>query len=104
MLEDDWVDRDRFAQANDLRRRVPLPVGVKCYVIGAAMATGESMSSAALLGDGLVPLPSALGEHADPAKNLSLPESQRWIGYGLSHWDLLDRREVYEQIRLWLAD
>jgi hypothetical protein len=35
---------------------------------------------------------------------LSFPESHRWIGYGLSHWDLLDRREVYEQIRLWLAD
>jgi pimeloyl-ACP methyl ester carboxylesterase len=104
VLEDDWVDRDRFAHANDLRRSVPLPVGVQCYVIGAAIATGESMSSAALLGDGLVPLHSALGEHTDPARNLSFPESHRWIGYGLSHWDLLDRREVYEQIRLWLAD
>ena len=104
LLDDDWVDRDRFTQASDLRRSVPLPAGVQCYVIGAVITTDETAPGAALLGDGLVPLPSALGEHADPARNLSFPESQRWIGYGLSHWDLLERHEVYEQIRLWLTD
>ncbi len=104
LLDDDWVDRDRFAQASDLRRSVPLPADVQCYVIGAVITTDETAPGAALLGDGLVPLPSALGEHADPARNLSFPESHRWIGYGLSHWDLLGRREVYEQIRLWLTD
>jgi hypothetical protein len=77
---------------------------VQCYAIGAAIPTGESVPSAPLLGDGLVPLRSALGQHADPARNLSLPASQEWIGYGMNHWDLLDRRDVYEQIRGWLTD
>jgi pimeloyl-ACP methyl ester carboxylesterase len=102
-LDEDWEDRDRFAHDRDMRRVVPLPEGVQCYVIGAAIATGESVPSAPLLGDGLVPLRSALGQHPDPARNLSFPESQQWIGYGMSHWDLLDRSDVYEQIRRWLA-
>jgi pimeloyl-ACP methyl ester carboxylesterase len=103
LLDEDWEDRDRFAHARDMRRAVPLPDGVQCYAIGAAIATGESVPSAPLLGDGLVPLRSALGQHPDSARNLSLPQSRQWIGYGMNHWDLLDRREVYEQIRHWLA-
>jgi len=103
LLDEDWEDRDRFAHARDMRRAVPLPDGVQCYAIGAAIATGESVPNAPLLGDGLVPLRSALGQHPDPARNLSFPESQQWIGYGMSHLDLLDRREVYDQIRQWLA-
>ena len=104
LLEEDWADQDRFAPAcDDGRRVVPLPAGVQCYAMGAVTATTERAPVAPFPGDGLVPLRSALGEHHDPARNLSIPESQRWIGYGLSHWDLLDRRDVYEQIRLWLA-
>ena len=102
LLDEDWEHRDRFAHASDMRRVVPLPEGVQCYAIGAAIATRASLPSAPLLGDGLVPLRSALGQHADPARNLPFPESQQWIGYGMSHLDLLDRREVYEQIRQWL--
>ena len=103
LLDEDWQDRDRFAPARDTRRILPLPDGVQCYAIGAAIATGESVPNAPLLGDGLVPLSSALGQHRDPARNLSFPESQQWIGYGMNHWDLLDRREVYEQLRHWLT-
>jgi pimeloyl-ACP methyl ester carboxylesterase len=103
LLDEDWEDRDRFAHARDMRRAVPLPEGVQCYAIGAAIATGVSVPSAPLLGDGLVPLRSALGQHRDPTRDLSFPESRQWIGYGMSHLDLLDRREVYEQIRQWLA-
>ena len=77
---------------------------MQCYAIGAAIPTGKSVPSAPLLGDGLVPLRSALGQHPDLARNLPFPESQQWIGYGMNHWDLLDREEVYEQIRGWVAD
>ena len=58
-LDEDWEDRDRFARDSDTRRILPLPDGVQCYAIGAAIPTGESVPSAPLLGDGLVPLRSA---------------------------------------------
>jgi pimeloyl-ACP methyl ester carboxylesterase len=104
LLDEDWEDCDRFARDRDRRRILPLPAGVQCYAIGAAIPTGESVPGAPLLGDGLVPLRSALGQREDLARNLSFPESQQWIGYGMNHWDLLDRREVYEQIRRWLEE
>jgi hypothetical protein len=35
--------------------------------------------------------------------DVSFPASRQWIGYGMRHLDLLDRPEVYAQIRRWLA-
>ena len=51
----------------------------------------------------MVPLNSALGRHDDPARSLSFPEDRQWIGYGMNHWDLLNRLAVYQQIARWLA-
>ena len=47
-----------------------------------------------------MPLDSALGRHADPAR--ALPFDATWVGYGLGHRDLLTRPEVIEQIEAWL--
>ncbi len=86
----------------------PLPGDVACYAAAATLAPGPALSARtvakALLGDGLVPVASALGDHADPGRALSIPSSRRWIGYGMNHLDLLDRPEVYEQIRGWLSE
>ncbi|HKM63475.1 MAG TPA: hypothetical protein VJY39_13400, partial [Acidisphaera sp.] len=57
-----------------------------------------------LVGDGLVPLASALGYHDDPALALGLPEERHWVGYGMGHLDLLNRKEVYDQIGRWIAE
>ena len=57
-----------------------------------------------VLGDGLVPLASALGDDAEPARTLAIPEDQKFIAYGTSHLDLFDSPEVYEQIARWLAE
>jgi pimeloyl-ACP methyl ester carboxylesterase len=103
LLDEDWERRDRFAHSKDKRRAVPLPEGVQCYAVGASIAKRASGLIRQLLGDGLVPLRSALGRHTDPSRDLSFPESQRWIGYGMNHWDLLDHSEVYEQIVHWLS-
>jgi alpha-beta hydrolase superfamily lysophospholipase len=100
LLDEDWQGRDRFHHAPYRRRPVPLPRGVKCFAIAATTAKGPG---APARGDGLVPVDSALGRHADPALALAFPESHRWIAYGTSHFGLLDRPEVYERIRDWLG-
>jgi hypothetical protein len=100
LLDEDWQGRDRFRHAPDRRRPVPLPRGVKCFAIAASTAKGPDAPSR---GDGLVPVDSALGRHADPALTLAFPESRRWIAYGTDHFGLLDRPEVYQRIRAWLA-
>ena len=103
LLDEDWEDRDRFERSADRRRSVPLPDRVACYAIGATTGTQAGDLNDRFLGDGLVPLRSALGQHDDPSRALSFPPSQQWIGYDMTHMDLLSRREVYEQLRQWLA-
>jgi hypothetical protein len=56
-----------------------------------------------LLGDGLLPVDTALGNHDDPARRLKFPASRQWVAFGSHHLDLLNRAEVYEKIRSWLT-
>lgn len=107
ILDEDWEHGDRFAHGRK-RQLVPLPAGVGCYAIGVALAKTSGDRSEPLLGDGLVPLRSALGEDKDLGKDggkgrgLGFPEENKWVGYGINHMDLLDRAEVYEQLKSWL--
>ena len=73
LLDEDWQGRDRFAREPDSRRVVPLPKGVACYAIAATTAPTPGGLKDRLLGDGLVPVASALGRHKDPARALKFP-------------------------------
>ena len=101
LVDEDWVGRDRFARRAGDREHLPLPDGVRCYAVAASLA--ERGSTARRLGDGLVPLASALGRHHDPARALQFPQDRQWIGYAMGHLDLLSRPEVYDRLRQWLA-
>ena len=81
---------------------VPLPSGVKCYAAAAVLATKRGLLSDRLIGDGLVPLDSALGRHRDVNRSLKIPKSRQWVGYELGHRDLLSHPDVYAQLRRWL--
>jgi pimeloyl-ACP methyl ester carboxylesterase len=104
LLEEDWKGRDRFEHSQDLRTPVSLPIGVQCCAIAATKHEATGAASLDLFGDGLVPVNSALGRHRDPAMSLELKEAHRWIGYGMSHWDLLSRPAVYDRIRSWFGE
>jgi hypothetical protein len=103
LLDEDWQGRDRFEPGLDRRRPVPLPRGARCYAIAASRGAKPGALLGAVVGDGLVPVGSALGRHADPALTLAFPRSRRWVARGMSHFDLLGRSEVYAKIRGWLA-
>lgn len=103
VVDEDWSGRDRFARAPDGRQLLPLPSNVECYAIAATLGKTAGSIPDRVLGDGLVPLDSALGIHKDAARRLSIPPAQQWIAYGTGHLDLLSDSEVYTQIRQWLA-
>jgi len=90
------------ATAFVLRRPLPLPDKVECYAI-AAVAAKKARVLSGWLGDGLVPVDSALGRHKDPQRTLAFPKSRQWVGYGMSHFDLLNEPAVYERLKQWLA-
>lgn len=102
LLEEDWVGRDRFARSAARPRHLPLPARVRCYAAAAIIGQQSGDLKARLLGDGIVPLDSALGRHADPARALAFARSRQWVGHGMNHLELLNRAEVYAQLRQWL--
>ena len=99
----DWQGRDRHAQQHDDRRPTPLPAGVATYLLAATTADAPGRLHRALIGDGLVPLASALGEHRDPALALQVPADQRHVVAGCGHLDLLCHEEVQAQLLRWLG-
>jgi pimeloyl-ACP methyl ester carboxylesterase len=90
-------------QKVDTRVPTPLPPGVPVYLVAAVQAQRAEAARNAWIGDGLVPLASALGEHADGAMALDVPDDHKHIVTGANHWDLLNRPEVYQQLLTWLA-
>jgi hypothetical protein len=100
LLDEDWRGRDRFRAGPDRRTPVPLPRGVRCHAIAGSLARDGSLPPRS---DGLVPIDSALGRHPDRIRDLRFPASRRWIAYGAGHLDLLDRPEVYDRVRRWVA-
>lgn len=93
------------AGANDTpAERVALPNDVPSFAIAATKQREPDGAGWATVGDGLVPVYSALGQHRDEALALSIPPSHRQVFYGLGHFDLLSSRAVYDSILHWLGE
>ena len=103
LLDEDWQGQDRFERKPDDRRIVPLPEGVACHAIAATTAADRQALSNRMIGDGLVLVESALGQHADSRRSLAIPKANRWIGYRMNHLALLGRREVGRVVAGWLG-
>jgi pimeloyl-ACP methyl ester carboxylesterase len=85
------------------RCEVPLPSGVRTLMVAATTGSSLNGLQAAWLGDGLVPLASALGDHPDARFALSVPLEDRLVVTQANHWDLLSRSDVYAALRHWLS-
>jgi pimeloyl-ACP methyl ester carboxylesterase len=103
LVDEDWQGRDRFARGPDKRRAIPLPEGVACYAIAGTTASSAGYLVDRLVGDGLVPVASALGHHKDQARALAFPADRQAVVSATGHLDLLSRRDVYQQIARWLS-
>jgi pimeloyl-ACP methyl ester carboxylesterase len=80
VLDEDWEGHDRFAHGH-VPKVLPLPKDVQCYAIAATL--GKPM------GDGLVPLASALGQ-----PGLQFDADQQATVEKTGHLELLNSEEV----------
>jgi pimeloyl-ACP methyl ester carboxylesterase len=104
------LSKARSAGITDLRHGVvsagehvvSLPSGVKCYAAAAVRAAKRGLLSERLVGDGLVPLDSALGRHRDATRTLAIPKHRQWVGYNMGHRELLNHPDVYARLHAWL--
>jgi len=81
---------------------VPLPEEIECYAMAATLGKKRNKVGEKLIGDGLVPLDSALGQHKDSARTLLFPKDHQWVGFETGHLALLGDPGVYAQLNNWL--
>lgn len=99
----DWAGRHPHGQRRDDRTPVPLPAGVSVYLLAATTAEQPRGLRHAVIGDGLVTVASAWGEHRDKALALAVPASHKRLITRASHWDLLRHPEAADALRHWLS-
>lgn len=102
--DDDWEHLEaRIGQMDDCRKPAPLPSRVNTYLIAGTLER-ESSSSKTLeaIGDYLVSVKSALGDHPHPQFRLKVPEDHKAVFYGLNHMEIQYHPKVREQIIAWL--
>ena len=97
------LGEDRKRRESDRLQALPLPEEVACFTVAATLAAQRSALADRLVGDGLVPLHSALGHHDDPRRALPFADPSQWIAYRTGHMDLLTRPEITRQIVHWLT-
>ena len=89
------------------RTPVPLPAGVQCHALAASLSTegleSQEATGRRLRGDGLVPVASALGQHADPKFDLGFAPGRQGVVYGTGHLDLLSSPVVAQHLMRWLG-
>lgn len=82
---------------------VALPADVACFALAGSLLVGKSAAAEALLGDGLVPVASALGQHPDPSRRLAFAEPDMFRFDGVGHMQLLADETVYARLHEILA-
>ena len=101
------IGKIRSAGITDLRHghdraAFPLPKGVRSYAMAATTGQRRGDLRDRWVGDGLVPVASALGHHPDPDRAIGFAKTRQWIGYDMNHLDLLSHPDVADQLLRWL--
>jgi len=100
------LTRLRSAGINDLRQPFPLspplPAGVVCAAVAGVLGGQGGTVKGRLLGDGLVPVASALGQHRSADHSLAFDADRRFTVADTNHLALLSSPAVYAQLRHWL--
>lgn len=80
-----------------------LPPGCRCHAIAATLDENPDSRRSRFVGDGLVPVPSALGRHAGEARRLPLEPDDFAVITGSGHIELLQHPEAVRRVIDWLA-
>lgn len=103
LVKEDWENLDRFDNKIKRATVLPLPETVDCYALAASMNHKTTEHSAHQLGDGLVPIKSALGQHKEVAQSLNFKPNNTSILYKTNHLELLDAWNVYQKIKEYIS-
>jgi len=100
---DSLTHPDPAVPSQDPRAPLPLPAHINCYTIAGTTAAKRSLLADRVIGDGLVPLRSALGQHNEARHQLAFLPAHTLIVYRTSHMALLGSPQVGQQLLRWLG-
>lgn len=102
--DDDWEYLDgRSGTLQDVRKPAPIPSRINTFLVAGSIELKPNHSKTLkMIGDYLVSVSSALGEHPNIKYQLKVPESHKAIFYGLNHMEIQYHSSVVEQITRWL--
>lgn len=107
VTEGDWHagqrELGRFDYGHDTRGPVRLPAHVELFAVAATLNHAPDSPRSRYFGDGLVPVPSALGQHSNPARSLPVDICNQFIATETGHLGLLRSPKVARQVSAWLA-
>mgnify|MGYP006360232291 CR=1 FL=1 len=101
--DDDWEHNDaRIGMIDDNRKPAPLPSHINTFLVAGTIENETRKNrTRKVIGDYLVSVKSALGEHPNPRFQLKLPASHKAVFYGLNHMEIQYHSSVAEQIARW---
>jgi len=82
---------------------LPSPARTRCWAVAAQWGAAGGSLKSRWLGDGLVPLVSALGQHSDTARALAFQPGHTAVVHNTSHMQLLSSPAVAAQLQRWLV-
>lgn len=101
LLDEDWQSD---GGQRGKRKTVPLLPDVDYYFAAATLGRGPEDPLGQLLGDLLVRLDSAVGDHSDDLRRLHIKPENCRIFHEKNHFDLLDDERVHKQVIEWFGD
>ncbi len=103
LLDDDWQGHDPDSHGEDTRRPVPLLDGVDYFFAAATVGRDPQDAIGHVLGDLLVRLGSAVGDHDDDLRRVHVKPEHCRVFHQQHHFDLLDDERVQRQILAWMG-
>jgi pimeloyl-ACP methyl ester carboxylesterase len=101
LVDEDWSDRDPEALFTAACREVPILDGVMHCFVSAGIVASDRNPLGALLGDGLVLVPSASGRSGH--KRIGFRDEDGAHLPSANHFTLLNHDAVYGYLREWLS-
>lgn len=103
VLRADAGHEDRFHPVGDSRNPTRVPAQASCFAVAATLDRDPESARSRYVGDGWVPVPSALGRHVDPRLNLPFEPEQTMVVPETGHIELLHHPEVVRAVGRWLG-
>lgn len=101
IVAEDWENLDDVSRLCDHRHVFDLPPNIDFYAIAAALCKSDTDYKSRFLGDSLVQIESALGQHKEAKKCLNIPAENMLTIYEANHLELLSHLDAYAQLLLW---